>query len=140
MRNIFVDANVIIDWLNADSHDNLLCTQCIQTIVGLYKKPMISTTSIAITFYLVSKSIRNKEMVIEKLRTAFSFFNISIEDEWVAREALDSKFNDLEDAIQYFSAIKSKADAILTFNTFDFIGSKIPVMHPAEFMQLHTVH
>lgn len=140
MRNIFVDANVVIDWLNADSQDNDLCTQCIQTIIGLHKKPMVSTTSIAITFYIISKSYKQKNGVIEKLKNAFSFFNISTEDEEVARQALNSNFNDLEDAIQYYSALKSKADAIVTFNTFDFINTKIPVMHPAEFLQLHTIH
>ena len=140
MRNIFVDANVVIDWLNADSHDNVLCTRCIETIIGLYKKPMVSTTSIAITFYIISKSYKQKKVVIEKLKEAFSFFNISTEDEQVARDALNSNFTDLEDAIQYYSALKSKADAIITFNGFDFSSSKIPVMHPAEFLQLHTIN
>ncbi len=140
MRNFFVDANIVIDWLNADSEGNELCTQVIQTIVGLYQKPMISTTSIAITYYIISKSIRNNALVLEKLKTAFGFFNISIEDEQVGRAALESNFKDLEDAIQYYSAVKSKADAIITFNTFDFSGSKIPILHPAEFMQLHTIH
>ena len=139
MRNIFVDANIIVDWLNADSTENKLCTQCIQMIVGLYKKPMISSTSIAITFYLISKSYKQKGKVIEKLQKAFTFFNISTEDEETTRKAIHSDFKDLEDAIQYYSAIKSKADAILTFNSFDFSNSKIPVMHPAEFMQLHTI-
>lgn len=139
MRTIFIDANIIVDWLNADSEENELCTQCIQTIIGLYKKPMISSTSIAITFYLISKSYKQKGQVMETLQKAFSFFNISTEDEETTRNALQSNFKDLEDAIQYYSAIKSKADAILTFNTFDFSNSKIPVMHPAEFMQLHTI-
>jgi predicted nucleic acid-binding protein len=127
MRNFFVDANIVIDWLNADSEGNELCTQVIQTIV-------------AITYYIISKSIRNKALVLEKLKSAFAFFNISTEDEQVGRAALESNFKDLEDAIQYYSALKSKADAIITFNTFDFSGSKIPVLHPAEFMQLHTIH
>lgn len=139
MRTIFVDANVIIDWLNEDSAENGLCAKCIQTIAGLYKKPMASNTSIAIAFYFISKNNKNKSKVVAKLKEAFSFFSISIEDEEVARQAFDSNFKDLEDAIQYYSAIKSKADAILTFNTFDFSNSKIPVMHPAEFMQLHTI-
>lgn len=139
MRTIFVDANVIIDWLNADSHDNDICTRVIQTIVGLYRKPMVSNTSIAITFYAVSKHLKDKKKVKELMLSAFSLFNVSIEDEWVTQQALNSDFTDLEDAIQYYSAIKSKADAIVTFNGFDFVGAKIPVLHPAEFLQLHTI-
>lgn len=139
MRNIFIDANVIIDWLNKDSAEHELCTQCIQTIAGLYKRPMVSNTSIAITFYFISKNIRDKSRVVPELKEAFSFFSISTEDAEVAKQAFDSDFKDLEDAIQYYSAIRSKADAIITFNTFDFSNSKIPVMHPAEFLQLHTI-
>ncbi len=140
MRTIFVDANIVIDWLNSDSVENELCTQCIQTIVGLYKKPMISSTSIAIAFYIISKSYKQKGKVMEVLKKSFSYFDISTEDEETTREALNSNFEDLEDAIQYYSAIKSKADAILTFNAFDFKGSKIPVLHPGEFLQLHTIN
>ncbi len=140
MRTFFIDANVIIDWLNSESVDNKLCTQCIETIVGLYKKPMVSCTSIAISYYLISKEYKNKPMVAEKLQKAFSFFDISTENEEVGRKALYSNLPDLEDAIQYHSAILSKADAIITFNGHDFFGSKIPVMHPAEFLHLHTIH
>jgi predicted nucleic acid-binding protein len=94
MRNIFIDANIIIDWLNEDSTENALCTKCIQTITGQYKKPMVSNTSIAIAFYFISKKYRNKSKVTANLKAAFSFFSISIEDEEVTRLAFDSKFKD----------------------------------------------
>jgi hypothetical protein len=49
--------------------------------------------------------------------------------------ALESKFTDFEDALQYFSAIQSnKVDVIITRNTKDFKLSKIPVFTPQEYL------
>jgi hypothetical protein len=49
--------------------------------------------------------------------------------------ALDSKFTDFEDALQYFSAVNSnKIDAIITRNIKDFKKSALPVFTPNEFL------
>ena len=139
MRSIFFDANIIIDWLNKDSAQNELCTSCIAVAVSLYKKPFVSPTTVAITFYTVSKKVKYKQHPKNILKQAFSFFNITEENEEMVRLAFESSYADLEDAIQYYSAIGSKADAIITFNVHDYLKSKIPIMHPAEFLQLHQV-
>lgn len=41
---------------------------------------------------------------------------------------------DFEDALQAASAVAGAADAIITRNTSDFVGSAIPVMTPEEFL------
>jgi hypothetical protein len=49
--------------------------------------------------------------------------------------ALDSKFTDFEDALQYFSAIQSnKVNVIITRNTSDYKKSALPVFTPYEFL------
>lgn len=138
MRRIFIDANIIIDWLNADSKQNELCTQCMSTVISLYNKPFVSPTSIAIVFYMVGKYYKDKKYVKKVLMKAFSHFMISIEDHAIVDAAFESKFIDVEDGIQYFSAMRMKADAIITFNRKDFIEAKIPILHPLEFLQLHN--
>ena len=45
-----------------------------------------------------------------------------------------SQFKDFEDALQYYTALKAKADVIITRNGKDFTASKIPVMTATEYL------
>ena len=45
-----------------------------------------------------------------------------------------SQFKDFEDAMQYYSALKAKADIIITRNGKDFTASQIPVMTATEYL------
>jgi predicted nucleic acid-binding protein len=139
MNKVFVDANIVVDWLNADSSQNILCSNCLQVIKSLYKKPMVSPVSIAIVFYLVSKKVKDKKMVKRVLGEAFSNFIITGANQATLDKVFSSAYLDLEDGIQYFSAIESGADAIVTFNGFDYVNAKIPILLPEEFLQLHAI-
>jgi predicted nucleic acid-binding protein len=46
----------------------------------------------------------------------------------------DLNFNDFEDGIQYYTALESQANLIITRNLKDFKHSNIPVMSPKEFL------
>ena len=46
--------------------------------------------------------------------------------------------NDFEDAMQYYTAVKAKADVIITRNGKDFAASKLPVMTAAEYLATIT--
>ncbi len=48
---------------------------------------------------------------------------------------LQSDFADLEDAIQYYSALAFGADIIVTRNTQDYVSARIPVLMPQEFIK-----
>lgn len=43
-------------------------------------------------------------------------------------------FCHFEDAMQYYTAIKAKADVIITRNGKDFTASKLPVMTATEYL------
>ena len=43
------------------------------------------------------------------------------------------QFKDFEDAMQYYTALRAKSDAIITRNGKDFTASKLPVLTPSEF-------
>ena len=45
------------------------------------------------------------------------------------------KINDLEDGIQYYSALNCKANYIITDDTNGFFYSEISVMEPANFLK-----
>ena len=56
-------------------------------------------------------------------------------DDKIIDLALDSDFNDFEDAIQYYSAIENGIDLIVTRNLKDFKSSKIPVLTAKGYLQ-----
>ena len=57
-------------------------------------------------------------------------------------EALNSKFKDKEDALQYYTALYHGADYFITRNTKDYKHKTIalPVFSPQEFMKSFTLN
>ena len=62
--------------------------------------------------------------------------DVAAVDAAVVQQALVSSFTDFEDALQYFSALDSNADVIVTRNESDFEHSEIPVYNPSQFLAL----
>ena len=75
-------------------------------------------------------------MVKQKLQERMKLFEFTTEDAWTVTESFSSRFLDLEDALQYFSAASSSADAIVTYNEHHYINTRIPVYHPLTFLSL----
>lgn len=61
---------------------------------------------------------------------------ITTVDENVVKLALKSSFKDLEDAMQYYSALQAGADYIVTRNIKDFVENAITVLSPQSFLTL----
>ena len=59
---------------------------------------------------------------------------VATANERTVDDSLASQFNDFEDAMQYYCALKAKADIIITRNGKDFSASKLPVMTATEYL------
>ena len=59
-------------------------------------------------------------------------------DEQILNQAMDAKFPDFEDAIQYFSARRADAECLLTRNVEHFPASGLRVLSPEEFLAAHS--
>ncbi|MGN6802403.1 MAG: type II toxin-antitoxin system VapC family toxin [Ginsengibacter sp.] len=133
-RKIFFDANILIDLINAD---NGLNKQTIFLFSQLEKEKKVfycSPTSFSITYYFLGKIIKNKKLLNSKIVDLFSNFVFTKENSDIMRDVMNSEFKDLEDALQYFSALDSDVDFIITKNFYDFDKSSIPVYHPLHFI------
>jgi len=138
MRDVFIDANVIIDWLVAKSINHAVCTQTVKTAFQMCRSVYISPTTIAITSYFLYKNYKSESKAKFIAQEIFEPFRITTENELIVKQSLASKFNDLEDAIQYHSALNSKLDVIITQNGYDFSESKLPIVGPQEFCGLFS--
>ncbi len=133
MRSVFFDANVVIDWLVKDAVHHESCSKAIDLSLNKSRNTFVSPTTIAITSYFLYKAYKSEQKVKSMATSIFKPFGITTENEETVRKAISSKFTDLEDAIQYYSADLEGVDVIVTQNGHDFHHSKIAVLTPEEF-------
>ena len=75
-----------------------------------------------------------RKEIITKLSIAKSLCTVTTVDANVIDRTLQSDFVDLEDAMQYYSALASNAEVIITRNEKDFAAANILVQNPIEFI------
>lgn len=75
-----------------------------------------------------------RKEIITKLTLVKSLCQVTTVDDSVIDRALQSDFTDLEDAMQYYSALAANAELIVTRNQKDYALSNIPVLSPSEFL------
>jgi predicted nucleic acid-binding protein len=135
MKKVFVDTNVLIDLLakRQPFYDE---AAKLFTLAEIKKIELsVSSLTIANTAYILLRELNALEskQIIRKLRIIVRVLPV---DEKVVDMALnDNSFTDFEDAIQYFSALDSSQDVIITRNLRDFKQSRIPVMTAEQFLR-----
>ncbi|MEY5002073.1 MAG: hypothetical protein RLZZ211_2109 [Bacteroidota bacterium] len=134
MKSVLIDTDVLLDFYldrKPFSDDSLqLLLKCEQKQVRAYITPVI----VANTYFILRRHATH-HYVIERLQVLLNTIHILAMDQKQVLAALESKFTDFEDALQYFSAVNSnKIDAIITRNIKDFKKSALPVFTPNEFL------
>lgn len=128
---LFIDTNVMIDLLAKRQpwyDDALMLFSLIydEEYTGVVAPISYSTAS-----YVLGKKLKFDELS-KILRDFSSFMEISELNDTTVKRSIDasSTFTDIEDAMQYHSAIKSNCDIIITRNVNDFKGAEIPYLLP----------
>jgi len=134
MQKIFLDTNIVIDFLG-ERENFYQASAKVMTLADKKKiKILTSPTSIANTYYVLAK-YENAQIAIEKIRKFKVLCSISKMDDEVIEKSINSDFKDFEDAMQYFSALASNCDLIVTRNEKDFKNSLIPVMNADSYLR-----
>jgi predicted nucleic acid-binding protein len=137
--NALIDTNVIVDVLTrrepffADSAqvlDRAERGDCITWICA---------TTITTIFYLVRRHLGVHES-IERLRDLTAICAIAPVNQSVIDSALQSPFNDFEDAVLNHAAHTVGADCIVTRNESDFRHSSLLIYSPSQFIAALTQH
>ncbi|HQC07087.1 MAG TPA: PIN domain-containing protein [Kaistella chaponensis] len=134
MQKIFLDTNIVIDFLGERANfyqpAAKILTLADQKKIEIYTSP----TSISNTYYLLSR-FENTKIALEKIRKFKVLCSISMMDDEVIEKAINSNFKDFEDAMQYFSALASNCDLIVTRNEKDFKNALIPVLNGESYLE-----
>jgi predicted nucleic acid-binding protein len=133
-RKLFLGTNIMLDLLGEREPFYNPIAQ-LATLADQKKvKMIVSPISFATVNYFLAKSegVSNAK---EKLRKFKILSEISKIDESIVEKALNSDFEDFEDSLQYFCALESKCEIIITRNPKDFKHSLIPIMSAEEYLK-----
>ena len=130
---LFWDTNVMLDFLG--ERDPFYISSA--KIATLADKREIKIIASALSYATISYFLTKYEG-LEKTKGKLRKFKVISEicelDELIIEKGLNSDFSDFEDSLQYFSALRTECDIIITRNGKDFKKSQIPVMTPDEFL------
>ena len=137
MVKLFLDTNVVIDFLCERGNDFYLPAAKL-IVRGYYKEVELwcSSLTFATADYLLEKSHVSQVDRTNMLTEFIKVCQPSTVDREVVEKALSSDFHDFEDAMQYFSAKKCGAEAIITRNKKDFKASELPLYQPKEYLEI----
>ena len=133
-KKVFIDSDVILDVLCKRIPHYQYSAQ-IFTLSDLKKINLYTTSlSFANVYYILRKTVGGEKAkyFLRKLRL---LIKILAADEKETDLALNSKFTDFEDALQYYTALKHKMEVILTRNVKDYKEKDIIVQTPEHFVK-----
>lgn len=134
MENVFIDTDVIVDFLIDRKPFSLESAKIFSLIDQKKIKGCVPSLSFSNLYYVLRKFGSHKK-VIKSLLELSELVDILKVDSDMVKSALTSDFNDFEDSIQNFTSHENKkADCIITRNIKDYKDSSLPVMTPETFL------
>ena len=131
---VFVDTNVLIDYVcKRESFfvpAKAVFASCFLGKIGI----IVSSLSIVNTIYIGRKHDSSK--IKHNLLGLSQIVTYADMPASLVQEALQTDWNDYEDALQNATALMTKADCIVTRNKNDFASSSLPVYCPEELLAL----
>lgn len=137
MKNrAFIDSDIILDLLTKREpfyHDAAKLFS-----LSYEKKVELFTSAVVFmnVFYILRK-IRGNEEARKQLRELRLLIQVAPIDEKTVDMALNSKFRDFEDGLQYFSAKQSGIPTLITRNTADYREKDLIIQASNVFLKIN---
>lgn len=136
--NIFLDANILVSVLNKEypvfTYSSRIMSLVKYPHIQLYTTPVC----LAIAWYFAEKK-HGRIRANQKMALLCSHIETAAVDHSVVQRALRNKaVEDFEDGLEYYSALMTECEFIITENPDDFYFSKIPVLRAQEFLIHHV--
>lgn len=130
---IFLDANILVSVLNKE-YPVFSYSSRILSLTGTSQYEICtSPLCLAIAFYFAEKKHKT---VQAKARIKLLCEHIDISNnskEAVLRSLENSSVHDFEDGLEYYAALESKCDCIITEDISDFYFSEIEILNSEDF-------
>ena len=135
---LFLDTNVVIDVIAAREPfiaDSRAIFNLCETgkAEGSVSALTLCTVSYVLRKFSTADTLRHQ---IRDLRNTLPPVDLTAS---LLDKAISSTIADFEDAVQFYSAVYTDADFIITRNAKDFPQDAIPVLSPTAFLQLKLI-
>jgi len=133
MKNILVDLNVIIDYLEARNG----CEKAGELFAKCFKgelKGYVCAHEITTLSYYLGKARKNRAENMKIISKILQIFDVIEVGKTILEKAIMSNITDFEDAVIVESAKMKKINCIITRNIKDFKNSPIPAILPEEYL------
>ena len=134
LMKILIDSDVCIDFLTGRAPHFTYAQKLFWKAENKQLDAVVSPESFSNIFYVLRKFCPAVN-IITKLSEMRSLVGVTDLKGSVIDQALDAGWSDFEDAIQYFYAIDSSCEAIITRNARDYKKAKLQVFTPFEFIE-----
>lgn len=136
MRHLFLDTNVVFDYLGRREPNGAAAAALFQAAYEGRAVLYVASLSFSHVFYTLRKQY-DAALAREALRKLVRLVRVVAVDDAVVQAALDSDFADVEDAMQYFAARSvPELTAIVTGDPKGFTYSKLLVLSSGEGQKL----
>ena len=134
MNKLLVDTNVVLDLLAKREPFDVESRQIFSMADMNEVELVVSSLSLVNAHYILNDVMKVKESrsIIGKFKVLVSSYDLN--DKIVELALNDYNFKDFEDGIQYYTALESQCELIITRNLKDFKNSRIPVFSPKEYL------
>ncbi len=135
---VFIDTNVLLDVL-AERKGFHIDAMRVWTLVESGRiEAHVAAISFSNCCYIVQKYAgrRSAEKAVRLLRDVFKPVDLTAQ---ILNQAIDAGFADFEDAVQFHSALHTKAGCIITRNPDHFPRTPLSVLSPAEFLAAYSL-
>jgi predicted nucleic acid-binding protein len=135
VKKVFIDANVLIAVLNKEyplfSDAARILSLADRSGYNVYTSPVC----IAIAFYFAEKKSGTLKAKT-KLKTLMDHIKATTVDDEIIRQAIyNTSIHDIEDGIQYYSALRSDCKIIVTEDKNDYYFAEIPILNCREMLE-----
>jgi len=135
MNDVFVDADIILDLLLKRKPFFAAAERVLslaeQKVINVFTTPVVLAN-----IYYIATRLTGRKNSLENLRKLIAIIKVATVDEKTILLAINSKFGDFEDAIQYYSAKSLGASFLLTRNKADYKVTDIKVCTAEEYLKM----
>ena len=133
---LLIDTNVILDYLLSRGGFSKQAKEIFDLVKYGEHFEVLSSSAVTDIFYHLNKELRDSFQAQDQIRELIEIVAVLTVSERDIRTALDMRWKDFEDAVQYAVALSNRVDAVISRNVKDFEGQEIAVMTPGEFLDM----
>lgn len=134
MKKVFIDSDILLDviLIRPPFVDN---SGAVMELTNEGRITGFTSVHCLLNVHYLAKKHIGEPMARKAIQVLINKLTVIPEDRAVIQQAISSQFSDLEDAVQYFTAISAKADLIITRNIKDYKHARIPVLSAEQFLR-----